>query len=361
MTPVESRIAKLLLVSTVLAAPANSAAAQAAQSAAESAEQRIPAAGYGDLNKCRTLAPQIGLAASEAQRIDGLNADQIDKLKEIASLGNLISRMARSDDYRLYQACLRIDRSLLDDPDLAKKALESSSNPTVKGIVTANQGGLQGQSFVVLSGNPPFVHTISVPTVFVIGYQFEGGGGRDRHSLQLSTNLVGSAVASLTGALGANDQFKTFIEKNLAVSFGIPFRSGNAVESSYSLGLGSFETKGVTIWPAFGMQQLDTIASIVPDAARLTKPDQGTWSMPYFGVGATWKTREQMQNDYQDGKLRAVFSIGILLPYYYPGNPASALGAIFSGAGESFVGASNPSLVLNISFPLRRNDYSPPK
>lgn len=223
--------------------------------------------------------------------------------------------------------------------------------------VTANQTS-EFKTIVTLASAanvPVFAFTMSEHTVFAVGSSISDFSVGTQ-TFDISTNLIGTLVASISGSLGAADDLKSFLAKNIALGIGFPRKSVRSIETAFSVGLGSANIGKRAIWPVLAMQQLDTTASDIPSTVRALEPTQSTWSVPYLGVGFTLMDRAAAKKRLEDGGFLPVISVGVRLPYYYAGSAGGAFGALFTTNGHRFVGSKSAIFSIGVSVPLLRND-----
>jgi len=348
VSPTTKRFVAVLAV--LLGVFATEARAQAGQVAADfSARQRGESATA--LRARKNEAVKLLAALQQAAR-EKPSETWTGSLKLVIALGVEATETADGDP-------LLSERLRVFADQFTKFALElppaSGGSVGMLGVPASASLGVKTAS----GSTPPFAFTLSPKTVFALGTSFSSVGLKGQ-TYEVSTNLIGTAVAAVSGSLGAGDDLKNFVAKNLAVGIAFPSKSAGSVQTSFSLGLGSAELGGATLWPVLAMQQLDSTSTQIPAEIRASDTTQTTWSAPYIGIGFTMLSRETTTERLKAGKLVPIFSLGVQLPYYFAGSSAAAFGGVFSTGEKKFVGAGKARIVASFSIPLLRNDATTP-
>jgi hypothetical protein len=209
----------------------------------------------------------------------------------------------------------------------------------------------------------PAISVLVPDVVFTIGY----GGVVQRHSvgsIGISTNLLGSAAGSAFDALGSQD-LANYFKGNVAISTGIPTKGDGKISSALGLGLGSIKPSirsfKIGLWPVLGIQEFDSADARLSTDVKKVQPDQSTWSQLTLGIGVPIANIDDVQKKVECGKLVPILSIGVGLPYYYPGDSFTSIAAVFTKSHNQFVHVRGSSLLLALDVPLLKVGSSPPQ
>ena len=330
----------LLLTGGLLVADA--CPAQAAQVASGITAPRVSASPEA----IRTYRDEVVLLGSQLRSIDRkvIPSEWVPKLDDLLILSQLIAATPIGDTAL---------------PALLLRFQSLYSNLRAEGSSSAQfavaRAALTSLDVRAARAPNPFPFTLSTKTVFSVGVSRQLGGNRPL-SVDLASNLIGTTFGAAVGAIGGGDALKGFIEQNFAFGLSLPPRSGSAVSTGYSIGLGNVTIANRTFFPVLAFQQSDTTAGMVPEAVMTTDLTRATWSAPSLGVGFTWFSKDAIAKRIEAGKPVPILSLSMQLPYYFPGGPTDAFGALFSGGNNKFVGASKPAFSVAFSLPLTRTD-----
>lgn len=187
---------------------------------------------------------------------------------------------------------------------------------------------------------------------FTMGYDYSWGTGFSSvSSFTVATNLLGAAAGSIFDALGSNS-LKDYFSKNVAAGTSIPSGSRNTLTAQVGLGLGKRDIWKITLWPAINFEQTDTADSRTPLELRTRNPEQKVWSAPTFAIGIVPPTFRRPILD----RITLIPIIGVRVPHYYPGDPFSALAALFTSKRADFVRSGRLVYTVGVSMPLERAD-----
>lgn len=207
---------------------------------------------------------------------------------------------------------------------------------------------------------PVFLHTLSPKVAFSAGLGSTFPLLRSRAtSIDIGTNLAGSILGKALESVGLPAGFKDFLTENTAVGLGFSAHRRVGLTTSYSVGLGSADVAGRAIWPILAIQQSDTATHEINVEARTTDTLRAVWSRPYVALGFTLYDRATVTKRLQDDKVVPVFTIGVQLPYLYPGDASTALAALFTEKRGKYLGAGRARLVVGVSIPLIRLEKPP--
>jgi hypothetical protein len=350
------------LVVTCVMARSASMEGQATQAAAGLADRRA-AAMRDTLEVYRQRALSLASALREREsglRRGGSPSDDawLVAVARAASVAEAVWRQS-PEDRDLLQSLRAIDHVMRDLGEA-----ESRFNQRTDSIAQhlRERAPREGQVLTTTgwTPTPAFLHTLQPNVAFSAGIGSTFPLFRSTTaSIDVGTNLVGSALGAAIGSLGAPDALKGYFTQNLAMGLNLSAHRKRSIGVGYSLGLGSLDVADRAVWPVIAMQQTDTMAQDLPAALRQRKPAQETWSTPHFAVGFTLLTRESVTKRLQEGRAFPVFTLGVSLPYFYPGDPGAAFAALFTGKHTRYIGANHSRLVLGVSVPLIRLEKPP--
>jgi hypothetical protein len=170
--------------------------------------------------------------------------------------------------------------------------------------------------------------------------------------IEISTNLLGSAAGSAFEAIGA-EPLKKYFESNLAVGTGFPTRGDGQLSGIVGVGFGQIRVGRVLLWPAVNLEQLDSADARLPNGLDALDPDAGSWTTPSISVAfAPWGL-EHIQTRQANGLPTPIFTLGLALPYYYPGDTFTGLTALFSDRRGEYHRSGKARLVVGMYLPLQ--------
>lgn len=204
----------------------------------------------------------------------------------------------------------------------------------------------------------PQIGLLVKEVVFTLGGEISMGDDVPPvQALQLDTNLLGAAAGNLIGGLGSKD-LKEFLTNNIGGTVSFPTANSNKLGGQISVGLGGISFRNFTIWPTLGMEQLSGEDDRIPESIREGLTEENS-SAPEISIGIIAMTIAEFQKKLKAGGLVPVFSLSVRLPFYYPGDSYSALGALFTNDRSKFDKAGKVQFQFGVSFPIRKVD--PPK
>jgi len=189
---------------------------------------------------------------------------------------------------------------------------------------------------------------------FAVGYGFSAAGSRKTvNGFSIGTNLAGAAAGEAFGGLGFDALKKYFID-NTSMGVALPVSSEAKPSLDVGLGLGELRFGNAMLWPVLGFQQFNKGDSRVPDEVVASNSDQSTWSAPYAGLsmffGSIDDARKQL--DSIGTAWSPIVSLGLELPFYYPGGAFSAMGALFTDRIGDYSREGTIGFFLSLSWPL---------
>jgi hypothetical protein len=203
-----------------------------------------------------------------------------------------------------------------------------------------------------LRGTTIIPQQFSDRVAFTVGYDHSWGKGFSRvSSFTVATNLLGAAVGSVFDALGS-ESLQKYFAKNVAAGTSIPSGSRNTLTAQVGLGLGKRDIWKVTLWPAINFEQTDTADSRTPLDLRTRRAGQQVWSAPTFALGIVPPKLRMAGVD----RLTLIPIVGVRVPHYYPGDPFSALAALFTTKRSDFIRSGGLVYSVGVSMPLERTD-----
>jgi hypothetical protein len=198
----------------------------------------------------------------------------------------------------------------------------------------------------------PAITTAVPDVVFVVGGDVTRLRAPERgsvFSLGVATNLLGAAVGSAFDALGSST-LKDYFSNNISIGPAVPTSGPHKISSQLGLGLGEVRIGPVTLWPDINLEQLDTADLRVPPDVISKKPSEQSWSVPSFGLGVP--LGKTFLERVKAGKLVAILTFGYKVPYYFPGDSFTALGALFSTRRNDYVRRGPGTFSVGLSVPL---------
>jgi len=196
----------------------------------------------------------------------------------------------------------------------------------------------------------PAIQTLVPDVSFTVSYGTAVAKGA-RGGVGINSNLLGAAAGTAFDALGSKP-LQDYFTNNLGVGAQIPTSGDGKLSSAIGLGLGGVTVGGYGFWPALGLQEFDSGDQTLSALLTTQNPAQKTWSQLVFGVGVPLFGLSGAIERICEGRLAPVLSVGISLPYYYPGNAYTALGAVFTSRRNDYVHVSGTRLLLAIDVPL---------
>jgi hypothetical protein len=216
-------------------------------------------------------------------------------------------------------------RAVLDpslDVDTFEERLRTYQR--LKAALLAKYGPIRSTDDIRIASIIP--QQFSDRVVFTIGYDHSWGTGFSSvSSFTVATNLLGATAGSIFDALGSKS-LKDYFSRNVAAGTSIPSGSRNTLTAQIGLGLGKRDIWKVTLWPAINFEQTDTADTRTPLELRTRNPGQKVWSAPTFALGIVPPALKTPLLD----RLTFIPIVGVRVPHYYPGDPFSALAALFT-------------------------------
>lgn len=250
-----------------------------------------------------------------------------------------------------WNAVIEAGEAVLDssrDPATFEERVENYQR--LKAELIERYGPIQGRVGVQMTTIIP--QQFSDRVVFTVGYDHSWGKGFSSvSSFTVATNLLGAAAGSVFDAIGSKS-LKDYFSKNVAAGTSIPSGSRNTLTAQIGLGLGKRDVWKVTFWPAINFEQTDTADTRTPLDLRTRNPNQKIWSAPTFALGIVPPALRKPVLD----RLTFIPIIGVRVPHYYPGDPFSALAALFTTKRSDFVRSGGLVYSIGISMPLERTD-----
>lgn len=172
-----------------------------------------------------------------------------------------------------------------------------------------------------------------------------------RGGIGVNSNLLGAAAGAAFDALGSKT-LQDYFTNNLGVGAQIPASGNGKVSAAVGLGLGAVTLGSYGFWPALGIQEFDSGDQNLSAVLTAQNPSQKTWSQLVFGVGVPLFGVPKAIKLICEGKLAPVLSIGVSLPYYYPGDAYTALGAVFTSRRVDYIHVSGTRFLIAVDVPL---------
>jgi hypothetical protein len=188
--------------------------------------------------------------------------------------------------------------------------------------------------------------------VFVGGAALTFHAGETVFAPEVSTNLVGAAAGSAFKAIGST-ALEGYFEDNLTVGTAFPTSQGSGLTATLSVGLGSVSLGTVAIFPAISIEQVDSSDSRLPRTLLTANPAK-SWSSPLIGFGFAPFRLKDVPRRSSSGQLSPIITFSLRLPYYYAGDPFSALAALFSASGGDFRQQGKVMYQVGIFLPLQK-------
>ncbi|HEY2804220.1 MAG TPA: hypothetical protein VGI92_00020 [Gemmatimonadales bacterium] len=306
-------------------------------------------------------AGSSGAAGQSIQAFRGL-ATSPDSIRVIVRslAGSLTRRLAAVDDEASRHAnATEASRmqSLGTEREMVREALAATNDPRHFLELYEHLLAFEDQAQSYRSSNersaamlPPPPVVFKIPDVtFVIGIS-SSFGPRSTIEAGASTNLLGDAIGTAFDAIGSA-ALKQYFQDNLAAGTSVPLRGGNRLLGMLSVGLGSLRISKWRIFPAIDIEEVDTLGGRVPAAIVAANPTAANWSSPGFSIallpGLDWY-RDRLNA----GLPIPLITAGVRFPYYYAGEPFTALGALFSNNRSGYQHSGSALFELGIYFPL---------
>lgn len=210
------------------------------------------------------------------------------------------------------------------------------------------QKSFSEQSVDILSADVPALFLVGPAVNFTLGYSYNSSDSGDVHAVELGTNLVGAAAASVFGALG-EDRLAKFLRENLSVSTGFPTHSGGKLVTSAGVALGEIPVGRIILWPTLSITQVDTSDRRLP--GELRSSTEKSWSYPALSVGILYD--KWLGCFKADRCYPPVLVLGATAPQFYPGTPFAALGALFTDNREKYQREGKWGVNVGLAIPLR--------
>lgn len=171
----------------------------------------------------------------------------------------------------------------------------------------------------------------------------------------VNTNALGAAAGAAFAALGSQ-ALQDYFTNNLAVGAQIPAAGNGKISSALGLGLGGVSFGDFAFWPALGIQEFDSGDQTLSSVLTAQNAAQKNWSQLLFGVAVPLSTHglSGAIERICEGKLQPILSVGVSLPYYFPGDAYTALGAVFSARRSEYVHLSGTRVYFSVDVPLLR-------
>jgi hypothetical protein len=198
----------------------------------------------------------------------------------------------------------------------------------------------------------PQISTSVPQVVFTIGPGWNLRSGENIVDIGLSTNLLGALGGAAFDLLGA-DPLKQYFQNNISAGPAIQaIGPTERITAQLGLGLGEINLGPVKIWPVMNIEQTDSSDVRIPRDILRRQTTEETWSSPIFSVGLIHRKHFELL---KQGKAVPIFSIGIRLPYYFPGNTFETIASLFSVDELSKLEKrGGVELLLGFSIPLRK-------
>jgi hypothetical protein len=315
------------------------AAKQAAiDSTARIVEKRLPEYMVSSVNSDLTPATNVSAARAVAAGQTLLLArEDPDRFKELVP-----AFLAADRDVRVTR--------LLELNSLAQN--RSPNAPSVAAALTEARNAALGTLPI------PAIFTLVPQVAFTASYGGSVVSSRFASGLGFNTNMVGAAIGSAFDALGSG-ALKEYFTNNVAVGASVPTSGGGKVSSDLGLGLGGVRIGAWAFWPVLGLGELDSADTRLPSELLQRKPAAATWSQLTFGVGVPFGGVNSAIRRMRCGKLAPVFSVGIRLPYYFPGNAYSGIAAVFTSRRNEYEKIGGASFLIGVDVPLLKVGSEP--
>ena len=216
-----------------------------------------------------------------------------------------------------------------------------------------------GRRAQVLAGiTIPQAFTTMKDVVFTLGYELAVGKSAGTNgSVSLATNLLGAAAGAAFDAIGSTEM-KNYLSSNIAAGTALPTGPRNSLTSFVGLGLGKVPLFGATLWPAINIEETDTADTRTPRELLSIRSDQKTWSAPEFDLGIVLP--DGFISKLGMGKIGLIPTLGIKAPHYFPGDPFTALAALFSAKRSDYVRAGKSLYTFGLVIPIYKADAPSP-
>lgn len=202
--------------------------------------------------------------------------------------------------------------------------------------------------------------------VFSVGQEVSFPLGKEPpYPLSITTNLLGATAGSAFDLLGASTLAEYFTN-NVSAGTGIPTHGKTKLTGEVGLGLGSaaipahefgkarHRSPAFMIWPVLAMEQTDTADSRIPPSVVASDPQQGAWTTPTFSIAVVIGTKEGFIKRVGSGQTLLIPTLGVRFPYFYPGDPFTALAALFTNKRTQFQRAKHPQFTVGVDVPFLR-------
>jgi hypothetical protein len=189
--------------------------------------------------------------------------------------------------------------------------------------------------------------------VFVVGSTVTLGQGSTVAQAEISTNLLGAAAGTAFDAIGSTP-LKEYFQDNLAVGTAFPYGGQHKLTAALGVGLGGLRIGSFAVWPAINIEQVDSGDTRVPASVKAGSPSSANWSSPILSVAVSPWDLTKIAERVKAGRLSPVFTLGVILPYYYPNDPFSTVAALFSDKRGSFQKSGKVRFQVGVFFPLQK-------
>lgn len=298
-------------------------------------------------------APLFGQATQVARGVARANnEEQIDSaVRVVQGLIRTTSQMRADTSSVDRLVASRVEASRIDDRAAAVLAARDTPREFFRRY---RELGAYAQSVGLRSAPVPALGTLAEDVVFTVGLDAALGAYRSSHVLSINTNLLGAAAATAISGLGAAKLGEYFTD-NVAAGIAVPLnKRAERPTSQLGLGLGQVMIRSVALWPVVGIDQADAADRRIPTGVTDTKPDQSSWSSPVLAIATSYPLAANVCHALSDRQFVAVFSAGVRLPYYYPGDSFGALAALFTKDRSGYMRGGRGALVLSVATPLYR-------
>lgn len=168
--------------------------------------------------------------------------------------------------------------------------------------------------------------------------------GRGVSRFVLLSNIAGAAAGGAANGLGI-DWLRDYFIDNTALGVGFP-SGGHKLTGVLQIGLGEVTIlKNAPLWPVLSLEQLDSADARVP--AELRGESAASWTYPSVAVGFPIKMRAPKTPP-------AIGTISLGLPYFFPGSPFPAVGALFSEDHKKYRRAGRIRVALGVQILFRK-------
>lgn len=361
--PINGFVLAIFLPALLLPMSVSAQAVQAAANLAEEVEADVPDVTdrAEALAKAGRMLGQSEQALGWARDNPGALAVEVQRLHD--DLADAVEEMAEHLDnaLRFERSRREFDEAVVRFQDVSDEFASRGGSEQAQLFSLEQRVGLPAVTFTTLgSSTPPGAHTLVKDVVFSIGYSLSAAqSSRSSHEATVSTNLLGAGVATVIDALGSTD-LSSYFKNNVVVGAGLGLASENRISGVLGFGLAGMRLgRRISVWPALNIEQVDTADGRIPGAVRTQQPSESTWSNVALTFGVIGLSPDRFKARVEDGQVVPVMSVGLSLPVYYPGDPATTLAAMFTDKRRNFLRSGNVGLVLGVSLPLLRLDTKP--